>query len=148
MEREGAKAPLILPLLFLFYSDLSPPPSAPLPFVFSTWFYFLMPSSVLSLFLSGLFPPLLDLLLFLGRCTTHLVYTVYTQPAKRNPTATLYQQAGVLCLRRWASWGTGSTGWRLPGCPGDCGCRIPCEVTGYIRASDLSSKPCHLHRPH
>lgn len=106
MEREGEKAPLILPLLFLFYSDLSPYPQP--YFVTSMWFYFLMPFSVLSLLLSGLFPPLLDLLLFLGRCTTHLVYTVYTQPAKRNPTATLYQQAGVLCLRRWVSPGSGS----------------------------------------
>lgn len=109
MEREGEKTPLALPLLFLFYSDLSPPPLALLPFVFSMWFYFLMALSAPSLLPS----PHLSLtsLLFLGRCTTHLVYTVYTQPAKRNPTATLYQQAGVLCLRRWVGLGGGSKGW-------------------------------------
>lgn len=45
MEREGEKAPLVLPLLFLFYSDLSPYPRP--YFVFSMWFYFLMPFSVL-----------------------------------------------------------------------------------------------------
>lgn len=113
MEREGEKTPLVLPLLFLFYSDLSAPPSALLPFVFSMWFYFLMPLSSPALLSPALFPPLLDFLLFLlGRCTTHLVYTVYTQPAKRNPTATLYQQAGVLCLRRWAGLGSGSQNWQ------------------------------------
>lgn len=60
------RTPLALPLPLLFYSDLSPPPSALLLFVFSMWFYFLMPLSVPSPLPSALFPPHLDLLLFLG----------------------------------------------------------------------------------
>lgn len=87
MEREGEKTPLVLPLLFLFYSDLSPWPSALLPFVFSMWFYFLMPLSAPALLPPALLPPLLDLLFLLGA----VQLTLYTLCTHNQPNETQQQ---------------------------------------------------------
>lgn len=88
---EGGEGPLLLPLPLLFYCDVSvSPPSThhPPPIVVWMWFYFLSvspPLFPLSNRSAPASPPPVVSCSFLGFCTTQLVYTVYTQPAKRKP---------------------------------------------------------------
>lgn len=90
-EVEGGEGspPFGPPAPFLLRLSVSAPPPPPHPLVVWMWFYFLIrllspslpppnPSAPTSR------PPFVSCS-FLGFCTTQLVYTVYTQPAKRKP---------------------------------------------------------------
>lgn len=85
----GEKGPLLLPLPLLFYCDLSvslPNTHRPHPIVVWMSFYFLSPPLFpFSNASAPTSPPPVVSCSFLGFCTTQLVYTVYTQPAKRKP---------------------------------------------------------------
>lgn len=92
----------------------------PHPIVVWMWFYFLSVSPALSPLSNPSAPsapPPVVSCSFLGFCTTQLVYTVYTRPAKRKPNSKhfigrlewLCPACGV--WRPWAGWGR-STGGR------------------------------------
>ena len=90
----------------------------PHPLVIWMWFYFLSVSSLL-LPLSNpsapISPPPFVSCSFLGFCTTQLVYTVYTQPAKRKPNGKHFiSWLECLCPAAW--WGgVGGVAWAESG---------------------------------
>lgn len=96
-------------------------PLHPHPLVIWMWFYFLSVSSLL-LPLSNpsapISPPPFVSCSFLGFCTTQLVYTVYTQPAKRKPNGKHFiGWLECLCPATWrgGGWGVAGMGrvWNL-----------------------------------
>lgn len=109
----GEKGPLPLALLLLFYCDCLclPLPHHPIPLLSGCGSIFYpspLPSPPPNPSAPTSRPPFVSCS-FLGFCTTQLVYTVYTQPAKRKPNSKHFISR-LECLCPAASgW---AQGWR------------------------------------